>query len=151
MPYVDDGQPKEPMSLPPILPFAALIVAAAASIALYWVFYENLSLNQWLAPLLVGPLIGCALRFTTNPPLPKTGAIAITTTLATCLIGYVLRHILWIKWLDPTFQPTVGHAFQHLFSVDLMSILLMAMSAYFAFAIASAIPRSPSTSANESA
>lgn len=141
MPYVDEGQPNEPTKLPPILPFIALTAAAAVSIGLYWVFYENLGLNQWLAPLLAGPLVGCALRFAAKPPLPRTGTIAITTTLATCLAGYVLRHILWIKWVDPTFQPTVGHAFHYLFSADLMAILLMAMSAYFAFAIAAAIPR----------
>ena len=137
MPYVDEGKPeKGPMNVPPILPFGAIVCAMAASIALYWVFYENLGLNQWLAPLLAGPLVGVAMRFTGGSALPKAGTIAIVATLITCLLGYVLRHILWIKWLDPTFQPTVGHAFQYLFSADLMGILLMAMSAYFAFAIA---------------
>ncbi|MBX2851431.1 MAG: hypothetical protein KTR15_06775 [Phycisphaeraceae bacterium] len=141
MPYVDENQPKDPMNLPPILPFIALVAVMVVGISLYWVFYENLGLNQWLAPLLAGPLVGCALRFTAKQPIPRVGTIAIVTTVATCLIGYVLRHVLWIKWLDPTFKPSVGHAFEYLFSADMMAILLMAMSAYFAFAITSAIPR----------
>lgn len=151
MPYVDDGQPKAPTNLPPILPFVVLIGAMGVSLALYWVFYANLGLNQWLAPLLVGPLIGCALRFTATSAIPRVGTIAVVSTLVTCLVGYVLRHILWIKWLDPTFEPTVGHAFEFLFSADLMAILLMAMSAYFAFAIAAAIPRPPKTQASSQA
>jgi len=146
MPYVDENQPKTPTNLPPILPFAAIAVAMVISVGLYWVFYQNLGLNQWLAPLLVGPLIGCAMRFSTKQPLPRAGTIAIVATLVTCLIGYVLRHVLWIKWLNPTFKPSVGHAFEFLFSADLMAILLMAMSAYFAFAIAAAIPRASETS-----
>lgn len=141
MPYVDERQPKTPSKLPPILPFVAIAAAMVVGVGLYWVFYENLGLNQWLAPLLVGPLIGCAMRFTAKQPIPRAGTIAIVATLVTCLVGYVLRHILWIKWLDPTFEPTVGHAFEYLFSADMMAILLMAMSAYFAFTLAAAIPR----------
>lgn len=141
MPYIDEKQSKTPMNLPPILPFVAIAAAMVVGVGLYWVFYENLGLNQWLAPLLLGPMIGCAIRFTAKQPLPRVGTIAISTTLIACLTGYVLRHVLWIKWLDPTFKPTAGHAFEYLFSTDLMAIILMAMSAYFAFAITVAIPR----------
>lgn len=149
MPYVDQGEPKRPPDLPPVVPIVVLVGAMAVGICLYWVFYEHLGLNQWLAPLVVGPLVGCALRFTAKQPIPRVGTIAVVATLATCLVGYVLRHILWINWVDPTFQPTVGHAFEYLFSADLMAILLMAMSAYFAFAIAAAIPRSTPNASQE--
>lgn len=150
MPYVDQSQPGPAKTLPPILPYFAIAGAMLLSVGLYWVFYENLGLNQWLAPLLVGVLIGSAMRFTSKQTLPHAGKIAIIATLITCLVGYVVRHVLWIKWLDPTFQPTVGHAFSTLLSTDLMAILLMAMSAYFAFTIGVALPRSASLAANQS-
>jgi len=140
MPYVDKGEPKPPPSLPPILPIAAIIVAMAVAVVLFPLIYTSLNRNQWLAPLLAGPLVGVAIRFTSKGRLPKAGTIAIIATLAACLVGYVVRHVGYIKWVDPTFKPTVGHAFEWLFSSDLMSILLIAMSAYLAFSIAAAIP-----------
>ncbi|MEM1353355.1 MAG: hypothetical protein AAGH88_00580 [Planctomycetota bacterium] len=139
MPYVDQGEPK-PAITPPVVPLIAIAAAMGLAIVPYWFFYNNLNLNQWLAPLLVGPMIGGAIFFTKKQPVPRSGLIVIIATLVTCLVGYVLRHVLWIKWADPTFKPSVGHAFEWLFSFDLVSILLMAMSAYFAFAIAT-IPK----------
>ena len=140
MPYVDDGQPKEPTSLPPIVPLALVAVAMAVSVFLYKVFYDQLSANLWLAPLITGPLIGLALRLTVKQPIPKQGLIAVLSTLIACLIGYVFRHVVVITWVDQfnvplNPQPGVGNAFEWLFSRDLISILLMAMSAYLAFAI----------------
>lgn len=142
MPYVDEGKPRAPMSLPPILPIVVVLVAMVVSIGLYRVFYNQLNYNLWLAPLLTGPLIGSGLRFTVKRPLPKQGMIAILATLVACLAGYVYRHASVITWVDnfgnplkP--QPGVGNAFEWLFSADLMGILFMAFSAYLAFAIGS--------------
>ena len=136
MPYVDEGPPKDPMKLPPVVPYLAIALAMGVGIALFWFFYTQMNLNQWLAPILVGPLVGLAMRLSSKQPLPHAGKTAIFAALAACLIGYVVRHIAWIIWLDPTFQPTVGHAFEWLFSADMQSCLLIAMSAYLAFAIA---------------
>lgn len=139
MPYVDQGELKPPTSLSPVLPIVAVLVAMGLGVGTFWLTYTKLNGNQWLAPLVAGPLIGVALRFVGKRPLPKAGLVAVLAALVTCLAGYVLRHILWIKWVDSTFQPTVGHAFEWLFSNDLMSFLLIGMSAYLAFAIG-AIP-----------
>ena len=140
MPYVDQGESKPPAPLPPILPIVAMLAAMCVGVVLFAVFYNQLKGNQWLAPIVTGPLIGAAMRFTSKRPLPKAGAIAIIATLAACLTGYVVRHVAYIKWVDPTFKPTVGHAFEYLFSADLMSILLIAMSAYLAFTIGAVMP-----------
>lgn len=140
MPYVDQGEPNAPTSLPPILPVVAVVVAMGVGVFSFGAFYNQLNGNQWLAPLITGPLIGAALRFTSKRPLPKAGAIAILAALTACIVGYVVRHVAYIKWVDPTFKPSVGHAFEWLFSADLMSIMLIAFSAYLAFAIGSVIP-----------
>lgn len=139
MPYIDQGEPKQ-TQLPPIVPIGVTLIAMAAAVALFPLFYNKLNGNQWLAPLVTGPLIGLAIRFTSKRPLPKAGLIAISAALLACLVGYVVRHVAYIKWVDPNFKPTVGHAFEWLFSADLMSILLIAMSAYIAFSIAATIP-----------
>jgi len=136
MPYVDEGPPREPTKLPPIVPYLAILVAMAVGVVLFWLFYSKMNLNQWLAPILVGPLVGGAMRLSSKRPLPHAGKTAIAAALVACLVGYVVRHIAWIIWLDPTFQPTIGHAFEWLFSADMQSCLLIAMSAYLAFLIA---------------
>ncbi|MFN3166470.1 MAG: hypothetical protein ACE37H_05335 [Phycisphaeraceae bacterium] len=150
MPYVDQGEPKPPPSLPPILPIAVTAVAMAVAIGLFPMIYTNLNGNQWLAPLLAGPLVGVAIRLTSKGRLPRAGTVAIIATLVACLVGYVVRHVGYIKWVDPTFKPSVGHAFEWLFSNDLMSILLIAMSAYLAFSVAAAIPYARSQEADQS-
>jgi len=154
MPYVDQGQPKEKKHLPPIVPFALVFVAMAISVFLYKVFYDQLNANLWLAPLVTGPLIGLALRLTVKKPLPKQGMIAIFSTLAACMVGYVFRHVVVITWVDQfniplNPQPGIGNAFEWLFSRDLMSILLMAMSAYLAFAIGGVVYAAPSPPPSE--
>lgn len=139
MPYLDQGEPK-PVNLPPILPMVAVVVAMAAGVALFVVFYNQLNGNQWLAPLVTGPMIGAAMRLTSKRPLPKAGLIAVGSTVFACLVGYVVRHVGFIKWVDPNFEPTVGHAFEWLFSSDLMGVLLIGMSAYLAYTIGAAMP-----------
>lgn len=141
MPYVDQGESK-PLTLPPIVPFVAVLVAMGVTIVLFWFFYTKFNFNQWLAPMLAGPMIGGAFFATKKRPIPRTGLIVIAATVLACLVGYVLRHILWIKWLDPNFRPSVGHAMEWLFSNDIMSILLIGMSAYLAFIIAT-LPKAP--------
>ena len=142
MPYVDDGPPKTPSKLPPILPIVSILIAMAVGVALFPLLYNFLNFNQWLAPLVAGLAVGLAMRLTNKGALPRPGTIAIVATLAACLVGYVVRHVAFIKWLDPTFTPTIGHAFEYLFSADMMSVLLIAMSAYIAFAIGAAMPSS---------
>lgn len=146
MPYVDQGEPKPPTPLPPIVPYAALLVAMAAGFGSFWLLF-NAQLSQIIPPLLVGPIIGLALRLTAKHPLPKQGLTAILATLVTCLAGYVFRHVALITWLDNLGnplnpQPGVGNAFHWLFSADIVSLLCIAMSGYLAFAIGAAIPTS---------
>lgn len=139
MPYVDQGE-SQPKPALPIVPIAGILLAMAVGAALFPLLYNGLSMNQWLAPILTGVLVGCAMRFTSTTPLPKAGVIAILATLIACLVGYVVRHVGFIKWADPTFQPTVGHAFSWLINSDLFSIMLIAMAAYIAFTIGAAMP-----------
>lgn len=156
MPYVDQGQPKTPTKLPPILPIVVVIVAMGVSVLLYVVFYKQLNYNLWLAPLVTGPLIGLGLRLTAKRPLPKQGLIAILAALTACLVGYVYRHVAVITWTDQfgnplNPQPGIGNAFEWLFSADLLAILMMGMSAYLAFAIGGVTYLAATTPRNEQA
>lgn len=146
MPYVDQGEPKPPPPMPPVIPYFATLLAMAAGVGLYWATFTYLSGNQWLAPLVTGPLIGVTIRITARPYIPRQGVTAILAALVACLVGYVYRHVALITWIDGTGQPMdpqpgVGNAFQWLFSNDLMSFLLIAMSCYLAYATGATFSR----------
>lgn len=147
MPYVDQGEPKQAKPLPPILPIVAVVVAMGVGFGSFWFLYKA-GVHQLLPIFLTGPLVGLALRLTNKGTLPKAGMIAIVASLVACLAGYVFRHAVLITWLDgfgnpmdP--QPGVGNAFQWLLSSDLVSLLCIGVSSYFAFAIGAAFPDQP--------
>lgn len=141
MPYVDQGEPKAgpSLNLSTFLPYIAGAVGAVIAFFIWGVLYTQMQQNQWIAPILGGPIIGGAMRLAGKRPVPFGGLVAIGLVVVSGLAGYLHRHVVHIIWVDPNFKPDVNHAINWMFK-DITGIFLMGFSAYLAYIIVRSYP-----------
>jgi hypothetical protein len=121
--------PKEPSA---ILAMGVGIVGGIAGAGLYCgiVAFAN---NQLFPLLIVGPLIGLAMKYVGRSHDSRMGVIAIILTIIACMVGFVIADMNIVPWKPPS---TFKMAFGKLFSI---SAVMIGFSAYFSYSIA--IPR----------
>ncbi|MGB0766866.1 MAG: hypothetical protein ACPGYV_04075 [Phycisphaeraceae bacterium] len=135
MPYVDDGQPQEPMSLPPILP-AIVAVATAGVGAVSWLGAFKWFGMSYPGALVAGLLIGLGIKFTLGRPIPAFRVAAIVLTVLASIAGYV-----WVfaaYYTNFSFGGSIAAYFR-----DIQALLFTGVGCYIAFALAAPLARKP--------
>ena len=135
MPYVDEGQPKAPTNLPPILPWLVVIVVAALG-PLLWMGCHLWFGYSYAGALLSGLLVGLAAKFTMSRPKPPLRVAVIMLIVLGSFAGYI-----WVDsklWTPFMFKMSVERFFR-----DFIALLLVGAGCYIAFVLA--YPRIPST------
>ncbi len=133
----------QPAPTLPIVPILAMVLAAVVG-PFIWVGFYQVAGSALLPPLIIGLLIGAAGRFTGNTDA-RLSILAALLTIGACYAGYVYVDMHILKWTfnNQPVQPTIGDASKRFFG-DLVMLILIALSAYFAFALATRKPVSAS-------
>ena len=129
MPYVDEGQPKEPMKLLPVLPALLAIVAAGIG-AVSWLGCFKWFGMSYPGALVAGVLVGLAIKFTLTKPIPQFRVFALVLTLIACVAGYI-----WVfaaYYTNFSFGASITNYFK-----DIQALLFTGAGCYIAFALAS--------------
>ena len=129
MPYVDQSQPKEPVKLPPILPWLVVVLAGALGPVLWlgchlWFGYS------YAGALLSGLLIGLAAKLTLSRPIPPLRVAAIVLVVLGGFAGYI-----WVDsklWTPFMLDKSIERFFR-----DFVALLMVGFGCYIAFALAS--------------
>ena len=133
MPYVDQGQPKEPMKLPPVLPWLVVVLVGALGPVLWygshlWFGYS------YAGALLSGLFIGLAAKLTLSRPIPPIRVAAIVLVVLGSFGGYI--------WVDSTlWTPFMLDKSVERFFRDFIALLMIGAGGYLAFVLA--YPRAP--------
>ena len=138
MPYVDKGEPK-PVTLPPIVPILAVVVAGALG-PLLWFGSAKWFGVSYAGAVLSGLLVGLAARLTLKRPFPPLRIIAVALVVGGGFAGYV-----WVDstiWTPFMFDKSVERFFR-----DFVGLLMIGMGGYLAFILAT--PRQTSSPAGE--
>ena len=133
MPYVDEGQPKTPTSLPPILPWLSVVIVGALGPVFWYGCYLWFGYS-YAGALLSGLFIGLAAKFTLSRPIPPLRIAAIVLVVLGSFAGYI-----WVDsklWTPFMFDKSIERFFR-----DFIALLMVGFGSYFAFVLAS--PRSP--------
>lgn len=128
MPYVDEGQPKTPTKLPPILPWLVVIVVAAISPALWYGCYLWFGIS-YAGALLSGLFVGLAAKFTMSRPIPPLRIAVIVLVVLGSVAGYI-----WVDsklWTPFMFDKSLTRFFR-----DFVALLMVGVGCYIAFALA---------------
>ena len=128
MPYVDEGPPKDPMKLPPIVPWLAVVVVGALGPVLWmgchlWFGYS------YAGALLSGLFIGLAAKFTLKHPIPPLRVAAIILVVLGSIAGYI-----WVDsklWTPFMLDKSIERFFR-----DFVALLMVGFGGYIAFALA---------------
>ena len=137
MPYVDEGQPKEPMSLPALLPWLSVVVVGALGPVLWLGCYLWFGYS-YAGALLSGLLIGLAAKFTLSRPIPPLRIAAIVLVVLGSFAGYI-----WVDskiWTPFMLDMSIQRFFR-----DFIALLMVGFGCYIAFALASPRLNSKST------
>jgi hypothetical protein len=129
MPYVDESQPKTPSNMPPILPALLAVVMAGVGAASWLGCFKWFNMS-YPGALVAGLLIGLAIRFTLNKPIPQFRVAAIILTVLASIAGYI--------WVFAAFYTnfTFGGSITNYFR-DIQALLFTGAGSYIAFALAS--------------
>ena len=133
MPYVDEGSPKEPMKLPPVLPGAFAVVAAAIG-AVSWLGCFKWFSMSYPGALVAGLLVGLAVKFTLTRPVPQFRVIALVLTVLASIAGYIW--VFHAYYTNFSFGSSITSYFR-----DIQALLFTGAGCYIAFALAT--PRAP--------
>lgn len=133
MPYVDEGQPKEPMKLPPVVPAVVAIVAAGIGAASWLGCFKWFGMSYPGAPV-AGLLVGLAVKFTLNRPIPQFRVIALGLTVLASVAGYIW--VFYAYYTNFSFGSSMANYFR-----DIQALLFTGVGCYIAFALAT--PRAP--------
>ena len=112
------------------------MVAAAIGPLLWYGTYDYLG-AVWMAPLLIGLIVGMAVRSVGGPARDLRPAVAACVlTVLGCAAGYILtdQTLVWVE------QPTLGQSIRHLLS-DLTAVVLIALGTYLSYLLTG--PRLP--------
>lgn len=129
MPYVDQGEPKAPANLPPIVPIVAVVIAGLLG-PLLWYGSHLWFGYSYAGALLSGLLVGLAAKFTLKHPFPSIRVIAIILIVLGGFAGYV-----WVDsklWTPFMFDQSMQRFFR-----DFIALLMIGMGCYIAFVLAS--------------
>jgi len=110
------------------LSLVAGIGAGLVGAVLYWLLVKYVGLQQSVPMLAVGALVGLAVRLTSKAGDAAAGWVAVVITLVFATLGFI-----WADsavWTPFDLQLTI----QRLLSI--LGILVMAISAYIAYALA---------------
>ena len=128
MPYLDEGQPKEGMKLPPILPWLVVIVVAALGPLLWMGCYAWFGYS-YAGALLSGLLVGLAAKFTMGRPMPSLRIAAIVLVVLGSIAGYI-----WVDsklWTPFMFDKSIERFFR-----DFIALIMVGAGCYIAFVLA---------------
>jgi hypothetical protein len=128
MPYVDDGQPKTPMNLPPILPAVLAVVMAGIGAAAWLGCYKWFGMS-YPGALVAGLLVGLSIKFTLTKSVPQFRVIALVLTVIACVAGYVWVYAAFFT--NFTFSGSITNYFR-----DIQALLFTGVGCYIAFALA---------------
>ncbi len=132
------------LSLQPIPLLAALGVAIAGPFI--WVgLYTGMN-NGWIAPPLIGLLVGAAMRMTMKHGDRRLQVAALILTVLACIVGYVWTDLAYVPWIV---KPDLFGALKHMLN-DFTAVLLMALGAYIAWVMAM-LPKPSAGASNEQA
>lgn len=136
MPYVDEGPPKEPLKLPPVVPAVLAIVAAGIGTVSWLGCFKWFGMS-YPGALVAGLLVGLAVKLTLNRSIPQFRVIALVLTVLASIAGYIW--VFYAYYTNFTFGGSITSYFK-----DIQALLFTAAGAYLAFALAS--PRAPRAS-----
>lgn len=138
MPYVDEGQPKTPKNLPPILPAVLAVIMAGVGAASWLGCFKWFSMS-YPGALVAGLLIGLSIKLTLNKPIPQFRVVAIILTVAASLAGYIW--VFNVFYINVSLSDSITNYFR-----DIQALLFTGFGAYIAFALAA--PRNRPNSTN---
>ncbi|MEO0477308.1 MAG: hypothetical protein AAF085_15275 [Planctomycetota bacterium] len=128
MPYVDEGQPKESMSLPPVLPWLVVVVVAALG-PLLWYGCHLWFGYSYAGALFSGLFVGLAAKFTLGRPIPPLRVATIILVVLGSFAGYA-----WVDsklWSPFMLNMTIQRFFR-----DFVALLMVGAGCYIAFVLA---------------
>ena len=128
--HAPPDHPERPPAGNPMLAIAAGAVVAVLGVGLWYGAYLLIQ-SYFIIPLVVGLLIGGAMRFAGRSIDPKVAFAAAAFTVASCFAGYVLIDLTLIPWQPPSDLP---QAVRNFFN-NIVLIILTALSAYFAYIV----------------
>lgn len=129
MPYVDEGQPKTPMNMPPVIPIALAVLAAGLG-AIAWLGCFKWFGMSYPGALIAGLLVGLAIKFTLTQPIPQFRVMSLVLTLIACVAGYVW--VFAVFYTNFSFGASITSYFK-----DIQALLFTGAGCYIAFALAS--------------
>jgi len=128
MPYVDQGDPKPPPSLPPVVPIIVALLMAGVGV-LAWIGSFNWFGMSYPGAIAAGLLIGLGIKFTLTRPFPPLRVIAIVLTVLASLIGYIL--VFKLYYTNFALGPSIAAYFK-----DIQALLFTGVGCYLAFILA---------------
>ena len=133
MPYVDDGQPRTPTKLPPVLPVLLAVVMAGVG-AVSWLGCYKWFGMSYPGALVAGLLVGLSIKLTLAKPVPQFRVIALVLTLLACFAGFIWVYAAFFT--NFSLSASITNFFR-----DIQALLFTGFGCYIAFALAS--PRAP--------
>lgn len=128
MPYVDDGKPKAPVNLPPILPAALAVIMAGVGAASWLGCFKWFNMS-YPGALVVGLLVGLSVKFTLTKPIPQFRVIALVLTMLGCIAGYIWVYAAFFT--NFTFSASMTN-----YVKDFQALIFTGIGCYIAFALA---------------
>lgn len=128
MPYVDEGQSKVPMNLPPAVPVLLAVVAAGIG-SVSWLGCFKWFDMSYPGALVAGLFVGLAVKLTLNRPIPQFRLIALVLTVLASMAGYIW--VFYAYYTNFSFAGSITSYFK-----DIHALLFTGAGAYLAFALA---------------
>lgn len=132
MPYVDDGQPKPPSNLPPILPAVLAMLMACVGAAAWLGCYKWFGMS-YPGALVAGLLVGLSIKLTLTKPIPQFRVYALILTALASIVGFI--GVFAVFFTNFTIAASITSLFR-----DIVALLFIGVGCYIAFALAA--PRS---------